>query len=249
MSVPACAESGRGALLKEDLRACPRLWVGSLKGMAAPRGLAVLASAGGAVVLLDRYDGRVARELQRGSLTRRHFRFGDAYGNAAQYGGLQAALYLTGLGLKRDGLREFGALAFHSAVLSGALTGALKLAVGTRRPDGSGGGRFDSSFPSGHAAGSAALAGTVHGRYGTLRALPFHLAAAYTGVSRVVENHHRPSEVAAGWGLGYAAGWAVARAWNEDQAVRRLSLGPWTSPAGGTGLAFRLPFGAGGKER
>lgn len=104
-----------------------------------------------------------------------------------------------------------------------ALNGTLKLLVDRERPplgeallspD-------DSSFPSGHAMGSAALAvvlawvvvRTARGRgvAPTVAVLAVVFAVA-VGVTRVYLGVHWPTDVLAGWAAGAAVGWAVVLA-------------------------------------
>lgn len=112
-------------------------------------------------IVVSQFDGRLAREIRQHENYRDFSSWGEGYGSAVQYGGAQMGLYLAGIGLRHDGVREFGLLTIHSAILSGIFSSSLKLMVGSDRPDGAPSSRFDSSFPSGHATGSAALAGTA----------------------------------------------------------------------------------------
>jgi undecaprenyl-diphosphatase len=99
-----------------------------------------------------------------------------------------------------------------SVELAGLLTEAAKALVDRPRPDTAMVSAYGSSFPSGHALGvmvsvSAllAVAFPVIGasRRGWLLSLGVVLVVA-VGVGRVVLNVHHPSDVIAGWALGYA---------------------------------------------
>jgi membrane-associated phospholipid phosphatase len=77
-----------------------------------------------------------------------------------------------GLSLKKNSIREFGLLTSNGAILSSLLTLTLKVVIISDRPDGSSDGRYDSSFPSGHASGTAALAAPFIND--TAWGMPFH---------------------------------------------------------------------------
>jgi membrane-associated phospholipid phosphatase len=150
-----------------------------------------------------------------------------------------------GLGTENRNLRKFGFVTTNAAFSSGVATVALKLILNVKRPDGNKRSRFDSSFPSGHAMGTAALAGTVHQQYGFKYAVPFQLASLFSGLTRLFDHQHRPSEVFAGWGLGYAIGYGVGRAWeNLSQQKTRFSITPWRGfvDRRGTGTQIILPL-------
>jgi undecaprenyl-diphosphatase len=68
----------------------------------------------------------------------------------------------------------------------------------------------DTSFPSGHTAGSFAAAVALASFYPRDAPLVLAIASA-VGVSRVYLGHHFPSDVVAGAGLGTAIGLGVAR--------------------------------------
>lgn len=77
----------------------------------------------------------------------------------------------------------------------------------------------DSSFPSGHTAGSFAAAAALGTFYPGARPLLLALASG-VGVSRVYLGHHFPSDVLAGAGLGWLVGTLGARAVRRRPALR-----------------------------
>ncbi|PIP85066.1 MAG: hypothetical protein CO113_04450 [Elusimicrobia bacterium CG_4_9_14_3_um_filter_62_55] len=239
-----CRSHSRLDVFRYDMQTCPIIWKRSAGNYAKKKELMMLGTAAGAGVIAWQFNGKFTREIRRHENYRDFTSFGDSYGRAVNLGFAQFGVYLTGVAFKNDSLREFGILTTHSALLSGAFAVGLKFATNSPRPDGSGGGRLSSSFPSGHATGTAALAGTVQRRYGTLKAAPFHLASLYTGLTRIVDNKHRPYEVIAGWGLGYATGFAIARAWDKIRpGEKNFAMLPWAPTEGGAGLSFQARFG------
>jgi undecaprenyl-diphosphatase len=82
--------------------------------------------------------------------------------------------------------------------------GLLKASVNRERPEGNGSSRWNSSFPSGHAAGAFSLATVLSNKYPHLR-LPFYILAGAVSVSRVYLGAHYPSDVVAGAIIGYTS--------------------------------------------
>lgn len=213
--------------------------------MAGPTELMILGGSAAAALIVWQFNDEISREIQRHDNYRTFSSIGDDYGKVVLYGVPQFWIYVVGVGVKNDKIREFGLLTTHTAIVSGVFTSVLKGIVNAGRPDGSFHSRFDSSFPSGHALVTAALAGTIHRRYGIVYALPFQLASLYSGLSRIVDNEHRPYEVVAGWGLGYVTGYAIARAWEKVQpGTNRITLTPWTGPdaKAAIGLSMQARF-------
>ena len=106
------------------------------------------------------------------------------------------------------------------------MTGALKLAVGRERPDGSGS-RLSSSFPSGHVSGSFAFATVIDQMYGHKAGVPLYLAAGFVGLSRLSDDKHFLSDVLFGAVLGTVVGRSVARLHKQDDNGHRLSIMPF----------------------
>jgi len=82
--------------------------------------------------------------------------------------------------------------------------GLLKASVNRERPEGYDSSRWNSSFPSGHAAGAFSLATVFSNRYPHLR-LPLYVLAGAVSVSRVYLGAHYPSDVVAGAIIGYTS--------------------------------------------
>jgi undecaprenyl-diphosphatase len=176
-------------------------------------------------------------------------------GRVADHGALWIAV-AAGLGVTRDkwtrraALRGLASLTIGSTaanVLAKQMVGRTRPprpAVPARRP-------FKplrtTSFPSGHAASAAAFATGVALETPAL-AVPVGALAAAVGVSRVITRAHYPSDVAAGFALGTAAGLLTLRWWPRRPAAPAAAARPRreapASPAG-AGLVLVVNRGAG----
>jgi undecaprenyl-diphosphatase len=109
-----------------------------------------------------------------------------------------------------ESVRNTGKLSFVSLVGASAVTSVMKCAVNRDRPDSEPHSRCDSSFPSGHATGSFAIASVVGAKHSSLR-IPVYLLASTIAVSRVYLGRHYPSDVLAGAAIGLCSGWLVIK--------------------------------------
>jgi len=107
-------------------------------------------------------------------------------------------------------------LAAVSLIGSGGITAATKWIVNRERPEGPQS-HSNSSFPSSHAVGAAAVAVLVSKRHGRLGPLAW-LVALWIGVSRVYLGRHYPTDVLSGFLLGAIVSWIVLRGerWFEN---------------------------------
>lgn len=128
-------------------------------------------------------------------------------------GGIAAGFYFTGKLAHDDRARETGLLGAEALIDSGIVVQVLKTASQRQRPpvDNSSGEFFDggSSFPSGHAIASWALATVVAEEYGQHRPLvrfgAYGLATAIS-ISRFTGRNHFLSDVLIGSAMGYGIG-------------------------------------------
>jgi membrane-associated phospholipid phosphatase len=162
-------------------------------------------------------------------------RFGSAYATFGEAG----VLYLVGSLAHNDHLRETGVLGAEAVVNASLVFGALKLATNRERPDqGSGTGGFwphgpsdysvASSFPSGHATASWALARVISAEYpGWPTKLCAYGFATAISASRITARRHFPSDVVVGSTLGYLIGGLVVRHHSSvDQREMSFSVLP-----------------------
>jgi len=108
---------------------------------------------------------------------------------------------------------ETGQMLTEGLLLTYGLTGAMKLASGRTRPDGSN----TLSFPSVHSSGTACAAVILWDSYGPGAGIPAATVAVFTALTRVTLGKHYPSDVIAGATIGTAVGLAVLLA-HEDES-------------------------------
>lgn len=98
--------------------------------------------------------------------------------------------------------RDASKLSTISLASGQIVCGLLKASVNRERPEGGNYSRWNSSFPSGHAAGAFSLATVLSNKYPRFR-VPFYILATGISVSRVYLGSHYPSDVLAGAVIGY----------------------------------------------
>lgn len=161
--------------------------------------------------------------------------FGSPYATFGEAG----ALYVLGALKHNDHLRETGILGAEAVANASLVAEGLKLATNRERPnEGIGTGRFwphgtrdyslDSSFPSGHAAASWALARVIAAEYpGWWTKLGAYSFATAISASRITGRQHFPSDVVVGSTFGYLIGGYVVRHHSSaDQAKTTYTLLP-----------------------
>lgn len=174
----------------------------------APLGLSTVAL----MVTDRRTSGELVEDgdnLNRLRISKDVSQLGSLYATA----GIAGALYFSGRATHNDHLRETGLLGAEALIDSGILASALKTVSQRQRPptDNSSGEFFDggSSFPSGHAVSSWALATVIAQEYGHHRPLvklgAYGLATAVS-LSRYTGRNHFLSDVLVGSAMGYGIG-------------------------------------------
>ena len=139
-------------------------------------------------------------------------------------GGGALATYLIGRAADQPKVAALGGDLVEAQLLSGMTTFALKHAVRRARPDGE-----PRSFPSGHAAGTFAVATVIQRHYGVKAAIPAFTAAAIVSGARLQANSHYPTDIIIGAAIGVLSG----RAATFELGRRRISLSPAVSESGG----------------
>ncbi len=165
----------------------------------------------GAAAIMRATDTRAARELGSSDsvlgISKNVSRIGSGYSTL----GASAALYTIGKLTHNDRSRETGLLGAEAIINSALIVDALKLATNRQRPDHLKNrdqflGRA-TSFPSGHAAMSWALAEILAQEYPrpSVRFGAYGFAAAVS-LSRFTDQKHYPSDIVVGGTIGFLVG-------------------------------------------
>ena len=149
---------------------------------------------------------------------------GNEYGS--QFLQIPVAIAWWGIGAAAGSDRNaaVGRDLLRAQVSVASWTYAIKLAAGRTRPNGD-----SHSFPSGHSSASFATAMVLQEHFGWKLGVPAFAAAAYTGVSRVIDNQHWASDVVFGAFLGMASGRTVTLHVRDT----RVTFAPLAAPGGG----------------
>ena len=139
------------------------------------------------------------------------------------------ALFSTLLIGDWEGTWQFG----KAAAVDIASTHALKMIIGSMRPDDS----TPNSFPSGHTNAAFLGASFVHFRYGWLYALPMYAAAVFVGYSRIYANRHWADDVFAGAALAVLSTWVFTSRYKDKIEIKPLVTR--YNPAYGVQLAIK----------
>jgi membrane-associated phospholipid phosphatase len=141
--------------------------------------------------------------------------WGSRFGSAYCLIPVSAGFYLIGSGRHDDRFRETGLIAFETLIDASLVGETIKLISSRARPTDSDGkghfldspNRWSSSFPSGHATSTWALASVIAHEYPTpvVKIVAYGLASTVV-ISRVGARRHFPGDVVAGAGLGWFMG-------------------------------------------
>jgi membrane-associated phospholipid phosphatase len=170
---------------------------------------------GGATGALIATDRRTSSQLPNSPSQVSVSTWASRLGSAYTLIPLSAGFYFIGSKNHDERFRETGLIAFETLIDVNLVAEAVKLAADRARPlEGDGHGHFwaaqsrwSSSFPSGHAFNTWALASVIAHEYPTplVKILAYGLASTVV-VARVGARKHFPGDVVAGAGLGWFLG-------------------------------------------
>jgi membrane-associated phospholipid phosphatase len=153
-------------------------------------------------------------------------KIGDIGGREVTLVGIIASTYIFGRLVGDAKLVETGKALIEAEILRAVMTKIIKVSTDRERPNG-GEDRFSSSFPSGHASGSFALASVFDVMYGHKIGIPLYTLAGFVGFSRLSDNKHFLSDVLFGAVLGTVVGRTVANI-HKKEDDDKFSLVPYS---------------------
>ena len=173
---------------------------------------AIFGAATAALIATDRYTAEhLPNSPTQVSISTWGSRFGSGYFLVP----VSAGFYFIGSAQHDQRFRETGLVAFETLIDVNLTNGVLKLIFNRARPtEGNEHGRFEtgvnrwsSSFPSGHAMNTWAMASVIAHEYPRplVKILVYGLASTVV-ISRVGARRHFPGDVVAGGGLGWFMG-------------------------------------------
>jgi membrane-associated phospholipid phosphatase len=189
---------------------------------------------GGATAAAIATDEWSARQLPNTSNQVRLGNYISKIGSSYTLVPLSAGFYFLGTAVGNQRFRETGLLAFETLIDGAVVNAVLKAATQRDRPlAGNGEGEFwahrgfNSSFPSGHAANTWALASVFAHQYRHKLIVPviaYTLAAGVTA-ARVSARRHFPGDVVAGGAMGWFIGdYVYGRRHNPDLAENQGTI-------------------------
>ena len=134
-----------------------------------------------------------------------------------------AGTYAFGRFAGKSEVAQVGVDMIEAEIVAGITTHVLKYATQRTRPDGE-----EFSFPSGHAAGTFAIATVLQRHYGLKAAIPAYTMATLISAARLQANSHYPTDIIMGSAFGILAG----RSATLSLASHRVHLSPAPVPGG-----------------
>jgi membrane-associated phospholipid phosphatase len=131
-------------------------------------------------------------------------RVGGVVGDAWFQSGLAVGLYATGALTRSPGLASLGGDLVRAQLVNAVLTDGIKIAAGRRRPNGG-----HHAMPSGHTSATMATAAIIDAHFGWKAGLPAYALAGFVGWTRVRNDAHWLSDIAAGAAIGALSARAV----------------------------------------
>jgi membrane-associated phospholipid phosphatase len=171
---------------------------------------------GGATAALVATDHWTVNQLPNSSSQVSVSTWGSRFGSAYSVIPISAGFYFIGTARHDERFRETGLIAFETLIDANLVAEAVKLVANRARPLEANGrgdfqdspnGRWNSSFPSGHAINTWALASVIAHEYPKplVYVLAYGLASTVV-VARVGARKHFPSDVLAGAAMGWFTG-------------------------------------------
>jgi hypothetical protein len=169
-----------------------------------------LAAGGALAAAVHPADEDINDRLQGSSGAKNFFIAGKYIGSFPFLFASGVGTYLVGKGNGSGRARHLGMDLMEATLLSEGITQAIKYSVRRERPLRDDGTRASGyAFPSGHSAATFAAATVLQQHLGWKTALPTYTVATYVAISRLRDQRHFASDVAAGAAEGIIVGRSV----------------------------------------
>ena len=187
------------------------------------------AAGGGAVsIAAHQVDDEVRKQVVGDQTADDIFKPGRIIGNSATLIGASVATYAYGRLRDEPRVSHVGMDLLESLAVTQVMSRPLKYSTRRERPDHSG----KTSFPSGHAADTFAVATALERHVGWKYSITGYLFASYIATSRLPSNRHWLSDITFGATIGVIAGRTVTRPGHQ------LPVTPVSVP-GGLAMVYR----------
>lgn len=195
-----------------------RTIAGDLKSMISTDNAAVMSSATALALVAWPFDKTLTKSASSSTFLKTSFDgWARIVGQEWFLAAGAAATYAYGRVFDNAEVTTVGTDLIEAEVVAGITTHVLKYATQRTRPDGE-----EFSFPSGHAAGTFAVATVLQRHYGLKAAVPAYAFATLVSTARLQANSHYPTDVIMGAAFGILAG----RSATLDLGSRRVHLSP-----------------------
>jgi membrane-associated phospholipid phosphatase len=160
---------------------------------------------GGLALAVHPLDDNVNQALINNDTAKAIFAPGAILGQSYTLFAISTTIYAIGRAKDAPKVSHVGMDLIRALVVSEGVTTALKYATQRERPDGS----SKTSFPSGHAADTFAVATALERHLSWRYSVPAYIFASYVAASRLPANRHWLSDVVFGSTVGIIAGRTV----------------------------------------
>jgi membrane-associated phospholipid phosphatase len=178
-----------------------------IKHLPASENLYWAAAGGAGALAVHPADKQVTPYFVNASWAHDVFAFGAFLGNTAPLLAISGTVYVGGRWRHDDKVAHLGMDLLQALALNNMIVQTLKYTTRRERPDGSG----RTSFPSGHASDTFAVATALERHLGWRGAVPAYAFSSYVAMSRLHDNRHYLSDVVFGATVGIIAGRTVTR--------------------------------------
>jgi len=189
------------------LKALALDFVDDIKHLPAKENLWWAVAGGAGALAVHPADNQVGPYFVNASWAHDVFAFGAFLGNTAPLLAISGSVYVGGRWGHNDKVAHLGMDLLQALALNNAIVQPLKYATRRQRPDLSG----RTSFPSGHASDTFAVATALERHLGWKGAVPAYAFSSYVAISRLHDNRHYLSDVVFGATVGIIAGRTVTR--------------------------------------